>query len=50
MVCSRMPKRSLRPCSAACLDPPELVANRARRFAPGQVDVGVPGGDRAGRR
>ena len=48
ITCSRMPKRTVRPCSAAS---PRIhaifSATCGRRFAPGQVDVGVPGGDRA---
>ena len=49
MVCIRMPKRLSRPCSAASLRiHSTFSATAAGRLAPGQVDVGVPGGHRAG--
>ena len=46
IVCSRMPKRTVASLVRGELaDPLELLAHRLGRLAPGQVDVGVPGGD-----
>ena len=47
IVCSRMPKRSSRPSLGGELaDPRDLLGDGVGRLAPGEVDVGVPGGDR----
>ena len=47
ITCSRMPKRGVRPAAAASASIQRLLGHRGRRLAPGQVDVGVPRGDRA---
>ena len=53
MTCRRIPKRSSRPARAGGLaHAVELLRDLRRRLAPGEVDVGVAGGDleRGGRR
>ena len=48
MTCSRIPNRSVRPAAVRQVaDPGDLLCHLGGRLTPGQVDVGVPGRDRA---
>ncbi|CAO0829511.1 hypothetical protein SMICM17S_06979 [Streptomyces microflavus] len=49
IVCSRIPNRTVRPCSSAQpANPVDLLLHRRRRLPPGQIDIGVRGRHRAG--